>query len=49
MSSSPVSHVVPVALVDLLSKSWVVQPSPRLVSASVQVVDRGIVESHELC
>ena len=49
MSSCPVSDVVPVAPVDLSSEtSWVVPPSPKLVPAFAEVVDRGIVESPEL-
>ena len=45
-----VSDIVLVAPVDLLLEmSWVVPPSPKLVSASAEVVYWGIVESPELC
>ena len=49
MFSSPVSDVVLVAPLDLLSEAiWFVPPSPKLVPVSAEVVDRGIVESPEL-
>ena len=50
MSSSPVSNVVLVVPVDLLSEtSWFVSHSPQLSPVSAEFVDRGVVESPELC
>ena len=50
MSSSPVSDVVPVVPVDLLSETnWFVPRSPQLLPVSTEVVDPGVVESPELC